>query len=254
MVRYLQRNDCPPLTPAQQKAEKRARLAKEPKFRLPAPLTETDVVTSLNPKRQRAFPDPKRFPPPKGGPGNCGCLLTQWKDSLRGDIKLETIWQPLWDTVPVERGTKTLYFFSGGRADDITHPGETEWGQPRRSRPEDGRSYPTTIGQLYWPKKHTVWELEFQLSSGADTLGLTNRYHGKVTEIIVQIGEKWHLHLPFESLYKARDDNYRAALCTPLFLPSMQNFMVKMQLADEAHCSGHWVRCVLNGYLHREIP
>jgi hypothetical protein len=249
----VHRTECPPLTAAQQRKAKRERLAKEPKFRLPVPMSPDDIVTSLNPKRQRAFPDPKRFPPPKGGTGGCGCLMTRWKDPRQGDIKLETIWQPLWDTVPVERGMKTLYFFSGERATDVRHPGETEWGRERRSRFDNGQSYPTSIGHLYWPKKHTVWELEFQLSGTADGMGLTDRYHGAVTEIIMQIGEKYHLRLPFESLYQARDDNYRAALCTPLFLPSMQNFGVRMTLAHEASTSG-FVRCVLNGYQHREIP
>ncbi len=250
----VRRTECPPLTAAQQRKAKRERLAKEPKFRLPVPMSPDDVITSLNPKRQRAFPDPKRFPPPKGSAGGCGCLMTNWKDGRAGDIRLETIWQPLWDTVRIERGVKTLYFFSEERQDDVLLPDQKDdWGRQLRRRPEDGRSFPVTIGCLSWPKKHTVWELEFQLSSNANDLGLNDRWYGATTEIIMQIGEKTHLRMPFESLYQARDNNYRAALCTPLFLPSVQNFGVRMTLGKEAS-GGGFVRCVLNGYQHREIP
>jgi hypothetical protein len=230
---------------------------------MPTPIHPCDALTTLEPKQQGAFPDPVRFPPPKGSEGSCGCLLTEWPNPLDGNPpyqKLETIWQPLWDTVSAPEGMKVMNFFSGDREDDILYGERDRMGYQKKMRADNGRSFPRSIGAMFWPKKFTMWELELQFSdpngygdSIPSKLGLLDTIEGDFARIRMQIGEKWHLDLPFASFFKAREDNYRAALCTPLFLPSIQNFGISLTWPREsrARCT---IRCVLNGYLHREIP
>lgn len=203
----------------------------------PELLSASDTVTTLEPKQQGAFPDPIRFPPPAGRPGSCGCLVTEW-DDIRdgGKIRLETLWQPQWDTQQLGHGD--VCFFQQGNS----------------------RTYPATrtsmqaAGCFSWPQKFTLWELEFQLSYNALAIGLLSpSTDGRYVEVRVAIGEKWHLRLPFPALYPARPDNYRVALCTPLFMPSVQHFKVEL-VNPGVPLFRSDVRCVMNGYLHRQIP
>jgi hypothetical protein len=175
-------------------------------------------------------------------------------------LRLETIWQPLWDTVSAPAGMKTMHFFSGDRDDDIFYGERDDRGYQKKMRADNGRSFPRSIGSLFWPKKFTMWELELQFSdpegygsSVPGKLGLLDTREGDFARIEMTIGEKKHLDLPLMSFYRVRDDNYRAALCTPLFLPSMQWFGIRLTWPRESNqrCT---IRCVLNGYLHREIP
>lgn len=232
---------------------------------MPAPIHPSDTITTLEPKQQGAFPDPVRFPPPKGSEGSCGCLITEWPNPIEGRgqyNKLETIWQPLWDTVSAPEGQKTMHFFSGDRDDDILYGERDHMGYQKSMRADNGRSFPRSIGSLFWPKKFTMWELELQFGDLSGNgygsclpgrLGLLDTIEGDFARITMQIGEKRHLDLPLASFFRAREDNYRAALCTPLFLPSAQNFGIALTWPRESRqrCT---IRCVLNGYLHREIP
>lgn len=197
----------------------------------------------LEPKQQREFPDPTRFPPPRGSVDtetSCGCLFTTWQDSQQGGgVRLETIWQPLWDTVTVgESGIpQEVSFFQQG--------GGGYGGTPRTNMAQPG--------SFAWPKRYHVWEIVLHCEPRVEALFVEC---DKKWPAMVQmhIGEKIHFSLPLQLFYKPRPCLYRAALCAPLYLPPVQYFRVSLLMGNtHPHVEGR-VRCVLNGYLHREIP
>ena len=213
-----------------------------------------DVADYLRSRQASEFPSRLVYPHPPGMKDQetkCGCLYTQWPDMVsQGVIRLETIWQPLWDTRDVSAGCVQATFFSG-----VQDPGDVGWGGWRGSQ---GKTNLYTPGRLPWPKKFHIWELELFLSS-AELLE-----DGVVT---IRIGEKDHLNAPL-SLFLHRkalvreqgqfhqrtsSDRLFMPLPLPLFLPSIQNFGVSIQWGEptSAPCR---IRAVMNGYMHREIP
>ncbi len=216
----------------------------------PAAVDENDqhTITELEPRQQGNFPDPTRFPPCPSWKekGSCGCLLTTHDDAGQGQIKLETIWQPLWDTQLIEQGKDTLFFFQNpnGRGTEKTNV--------------------PTAGQLSWPKRFHLWEVSLHFKK-AHVLQFV-KDHGEVLKnffearlnndfsMTVRIGEKHHLQMPLGAMYNPTPGQYRAAICTPLYLPPVQNFSVILNwraFRDEGLI--HSCRAVMHGYLHREI-
>lgn len=206
---------------------------------------EQQCIKELEPKQQGEMPDRLRFPAPEGKEGSCGCLMTQWEAD---GVRLETLWQPLWDTQVLTAGTTEMSFFQNpaGRSTTQTNV--------------------PTAGQLTWPKKFHLWELSLHIGSGhleqfiqgqKDRLRehfLTHVRHALT--VTVRIGEKDHLKIPLEAMFNPREGEYRAAICNPLFFPSVQNFLVFLSM-DRPFFDpnlNHKIRCVLHGYLHREIP
>ncbi len=194
-----------------------------------------------------SFPSAAVYPPPTGlreGKTRCGCLYTQWGGDDDRQITLETIWQPLWHVKDVVPGLGELAFFQD--------PSEYKW---------DGRqSYSINNGQFNWPKRFHCWEIEFFLmthySGGLGNLSLLD------ASVSVQIGEKQHLRVPI-ALFQKRElvtwasrsyDRVFFPLPLPLYFPSMQNFCVRIHWVDKLAQIQGSIRCVLNGYLSREIP
>jgi len=219
-------------------------------LKYPTSYEENDqgTVTELEPRQQGNFPDQARFPAIKGEDGSCGCLMTSWKDT--GDIRLETIWQPLWDTQVLEqKGPLSVqhYFF-----------------QNPNGRPTIETNVPTA-GHLTWPKRFHLWEVVIQFGSGHPAQFVEGRKE-KLKEFFlslmenhsylgVRIGEKDHFKMPLEMMYSPSPGQYRAALCTPLYFPPVQNFSVWIEYkGGNDPALQHKARVILNGYLHREIP
>lgn len=215
----------------------------------PTAMDENDqtCIRELESKQQGEFPSISRFPPMLGQDGACGCLMTTHKDAQAGEIRLETIWQPLWDTQILPPMAARLNFF-----------------QNPAGRPTPQTNL-FTAGALTWPKRFHLWEVSFHLGRGhlAQFIqGKENLYRDYMISLCenefvaqVRIGEKIHLQMPFSAMYNPRPLEYRAALCTPLYLPPVQHFMVVIESSTfrdpELQTK---IRCVLHGYLHREIP
>lgn len=220
---------------------------------LPTPMNADDCVMSLQEKQQGHFPDPVRFPPPRGVQGDCGCLLTFWRklgsyqdeeyvepeegERLRNQdkIALECIWQPQWDTRTFVGGD-TVQFFNGlnGR-----HASECNVETPN---------------YITWPRKFTLWELVLQFDHSPEDLGIFYGLSGPL--VTVQIGEKWHFRVPLSYFFNPTPTTYRAALCSPLLIPSAKHLKVFMETsrASDPKVNAGRVRCTMNGYIHREIP
>lgn len=200
----------------------------------PLALNQNEIITELEPKQQAEFPDRLRFPPIDGKNGECGCLMTYWEDD--GGVKLETIWQPLWDTQTYSPGIAALSFFQNpaGRSDGLTNV--------------------PSIGNLTWPKKFHLWELVIQ--STPPLAGMIRDADKKCPiMVVVQIGEMWHYKMPLTSMHRTHPGTYRGALMNPLFIPSVKPFCVTLLFGNERQeVLGESIRVVMNGYLHREIP
>lgn len=231
---------------------------------LPTPFHADDCVTSLEPKQQGEFPDRLRFPPPAGKDGACGCLMTYWSNGAMDPAEaagriaewhaspesereenhgshlpqlLETIWQPLYDTAPVTPGGGSWVFFQnpGGRGSEFTNL--------------------ESAGQLTWPRRFTAWEIDFQFSHPPEELGLIGRATQHSAVVTMSIGEKRHFQMPLISLYNPSPTKYRAALCSPLYIPPVQHFMVRLETPHHGVYGKPGVmRCTLSGYHHRPIP
>jgi hypothetical protein len=71
------------------------------------------------------------------------------------------------------------------------------------------------------------------------------------------IGEKRHFQMPLISLYNPSPTKYRAALCSPLLIPTVQHFSVRLESPCQLLPWGGKpgvMRCTLSGYHHRPIP
>ena len=213
------------------------------------PVDDKTITEYLTGKKASDFPSPDKYPPPQGykeGDTKCGCLYTVWGDE---DIKLETIWQPLWDFQSVLGGHGELTFFQNA-SDERKRKGKV--------------CFALDNGSLIWPKRYHVWEIELQLgyilneygmrygaqTPTADQLNMAN------TMIRFVIGEKDHLNVPFSLFMQRSEDRYFLPLPLPLYLPSRQNFRLTLSwdYANRQLSGAGNIRAVLGGYLHREIP
>ncbi len=221
----------------------------------PYPIHEGEPITRLGPKPLSEFPDQHRFPHPAGDTSDrCGCLLTTWKSSWQGDqqIRLETIWQPLWDTRLVIRGISQLTFFDG----------KQQW--PDVFELKEKGLQPWMTFPLGNPKKFHVWELEFtfsdehirdELLKGAWSSQSNATHHAWVE---VRLGEKNHFVCPLAEFHRkgGKPLSVSAPFPLPLFIPSSQYFQVTVHWPYGHFSYQHSgiIRCVLHGYLSREIP
>lgn len=202
-----------------------------------------DVITHLAPKPVDFFPDPIKYPPPRGVKdivNGCGCLMTRWGAGGHGDstVRLETIWEPLYDTQDLLDTGGHTYFFQN----------------------PDGRSRAytnlPTAGSLTWPKRFHIWEIEFTF----EDMTVPNKWlktPGESPVVVLSIGEKEHFYVPFAMFHRvpSRINTFCAPLPSPLYLPPVQNFRIRLEVMPQLR-SVEIVktRCALNGYLHREIP
>jgi hypothetical protein len=218
----------------------------------PSPVYEGEVITGFDAKHYSEFPNPSVFPPPQGDTtkSGCGCLFTAWHDPRGGMVRLETIWQPLWSTVDIpasleeqhgggDEGTAVINFFTDS-APSYHHVSRSNMSQP---------------GSLPWPKKFTIWEVEFTLSDSPEALGIVGGV-GREMTVGLFIGEKAHLKVPFSALFKrtSKAHCYVAPLPLSLYLPSEQYVMVELRGSSDLAIKKGTIRCQLNGYLHRELP
>lgn len=181
------------------------------------------------------MPDTVRYPPPFSGR-----LINV------DDIKLEQVWQPLWDTflfppTPVE----TIFFFQNPA----------------------GRSYfdtnMQTAGCLPWPKRYYPCELSIRLGTPG-ALGFVKEHRDRLCRAAegladnsavasFRIGEKTEFQCPLWGMYNPNMLEWKAPLLSKPYIPPVQNFMVTLSIPKWMLPPGTAVRCMLNGYLLREI-
>ncbi len=266
-----------PLTKKQKLAQKiydRANKRQPPCDGDKYPIYAGEMLTHLDPKRKGEFPDPKRFPPPVGHDGKCGCLMVTYSDARNGSVMLECIWQPWWDTVIIEHSiyddkAVEIDFFQGNRLSRAVHNG-------LRSFSNRGETNLETNGAMSWPKRFHLWEFELQFSRNLRPALDASFFQIAKERMMFSfvIGEKRHFEMPVDSFFKreSRPNSFYAPLPLPLFIPAVQNFRARLevprsvyqQIAYERkktfseidHNTGDvfYVRCVLHGYLSREIP
>ncbi len=244
------------------------------------PLFNGERLDHLDPKGYPEFPNPVHFPPPPGSVdtvNGCGCLYTDWQQSFqRPDepFRLETIWQPLWDTQKItgthDNPVSEVRFFQG------RVPGDT-WADRHQTTKTNNF---LRAGSLPYPKRFNLWEIEFDFvlngrNYGPEYFGLMygDGYGDKNAMVRVRIGEKDHLLVPFSQLYYRKwrqDDNQKDhysphnprtqtsrffTLPLPLYLPPIQNFCISLLWPNGFSANGEgFIRCALHGYLSREIP
>lgn len=201
---------------------------------------------------------PSAYTPPSGESDKWSAsagLITVWKDITTDDrgIKLETIWQPIWDFLPVNRGQGELYFF-----------------QDSSNEKKASGKCPMSVasGQFHWPKRYHLWEIAFSIYSHhthsfSDAAEHDRHVHAmRLTDALVSvtIGEKRYLEAPL-SIFASRDRGSSPPILflplpLPLYIPPVQNFMVSLRWDFKNGClspiPGN-IRCVLGGYLSREI-
>lgn len=208
----------------------------------PWSLHDGDKITELVEHRQGAYPHPDRFPAPTGKEHTHGPFITV-RDARQGDIRLECVWQPVWDTQVL--GAADVQFFQNpaGRSEANTNL----W----------------SAGCFSWPRRYYVWEIVFQFGpSGVarfvpDYMRTPERVIGPLADKIVvnfQIGEKRYYQTPLSVMFRQYPLTYRAALCSALYIPPVQNFRAWLSFGKEQHFpSPQMARCILNGYLLREL-
>ena len=194
----------------------------------------TDLIEEI-------YPNPRNYPLDRSVDpkdiyhwNNVGSqVITRWMDAQDGDIKLETIWYPLWDTAPVyDRTARRLTFFqTDGRAN---------------------KTSPYFLPRLSHPKRYHIWEISFDAPDGEISQAMLQR-----AMVWCHIGEKNYLSVPFSALLcrpaPAGQIRRFIPLCTPLYLPPVQNWSVFLEWKPtEAEIPGG-VTCTLSGYLHRGI-
>lgn len=187
-------------------------------------------VVSLDKQSAVDCPDRNRFPPPEGASGKdtkCGCLFVSIPDARIGAIKLECIWQPLWDTQSLSQGAVRFFQNPAGRDESQTNL--------------------QTAGALTWPKRYIVWELEVMLGHPYPAL---NDLVMRMT-----IGEKRHFAMPLRAMWKraSKPFAYYASLLSPLYIPAVQNFSMEV-IAKRSVLEPLEIMAVMHGYLLREIP
>lgn len=228
-------------------------LARDAKILYPEPWNPEDyeTVRELNPALQGEVPDKIRFPWPPGSEGGAfGWQFKSFSDAQQGnikleDIKLEVIWQPLWDTQKTMDNMGTLLFFQNpaGRSTMETNV--------------------PSAGCLTWPKRFYLWEIVFQFAL-ADIEFFIKEKGEKQKELWKQIrdnhiwatliiGEKIHFTMPLSMMFNPREGHYRAALPMPLYFPPMQHFRVSLAFNRPQQGMKNKIRCLLNGYLARDI-
>jgi hypothetical protein len=161
----------------------------------------------------------------------------------RGDIRLECIWQPIWDTQ--ELGAADVSFFQNPDA-----RGESKTNLP-------------SVGHFSWPRRYYVWEIVFQFGPRGsarfvpDYMRTPERVIAPLADRVTvnfQIGEKMYYKTPLSVMFRQHPLTYRAALCSALFIPSVQNFRVWLSFGREQHFPApQMARCILNGYMLREV-
>ncbi len=241
----------------------------------PYPIHPGEMITGLDPKNQGEFPDPVRFPPPPGSDGKCGCLMVTYKDVRQEHgVLLECIWQPWWDTKIIPRNhygdaVVNVDFFQQGEWQHIRLENGRRKGIPY------GETNLETAGQMTWPKRFHLWEFELQFSRAVNPLWDTEFVDRLVQSMMFTfvIGEKNHFKLPVSDFFRRANklNAFYAPIPLPLFIPPIQNFRARIEIdSSKAYPKpeafgrfGHllsdcgedfYARCILHGYLSREIP
>lgn len=214
------------------------------------------------------FPDPQRFPPPKDAIVGANWRMTRsrkiaGREGLERDLVYEILWQPVWWTTRVEKGDNTLSFFQG-----VSRTRRTILGSGCTERdPPLGACFPdpieSSVGCFSWPTEFTIWEVELAFVVGDrphapvapvhDAL-LSPASEGNECELNVRIGEFSHFRVNVRDMYLRSTHPYSrfVSLLWPLHIPAVQNYRPMVSWAKGAPRPG-MLRCVLHGYLHREV-
>lgn len=146
-----------------------------------------------------------------------------FRDARQGQMRLEALWQPLYDL----KGTGQGSFFAhakGARAEVTNVPWQN---------------------QLPWPKRYHVWEIALEFPADLD-----------VRELVLRmiVGEKIYVTLPVTQMLIRTAPPGRARrflpLCAPIYIPSVQYFTVALENYPPEPAD---IGCVLGGYMYREI-
>jgi hypothetical protein len=214
----------------------------------PYPLYQGEDLSVLRNRHQSEFPNPLMYPPPPGDTAQCGCVRTHWDDE---HILLETIWQPYWDFRAVSAGQGRLDFFQDAS----------------REKQASGRCNMFAQAACFnWPKRYHLWEIAFMLGSSEYSTKHFKNLSLDDAKVRIVIGEKDHLSAPL-SIFSNRSPvegicsqigrHIFLPLPLPLYIPPAQNFRVSLEWNGEEKRYADYdgaIRCVLGGYLSREIP
>lgn len=179
--------------------------------------------------------------------------LTTFPDAAAGEIRLETIRQPLYDT-QVQAGIFSLPM--SRRDEHISQPPEISFFQDPRGRGQRDTNLATS-GGLTWPKRFDVDGVRISISHLVDISEAT---------FSLTVGEKRYLTLPLVNM--ERDDDLdkdtaagpllpRMRFKTPdispsIHIPPCQHFVARINTGSKYFESAE-VRVQLLGELHREI-
>ncbi len=160
-----------------------------------------------------------------------------FKDGEHGELRLEVIRQPLYDTY-----------------EGLLHSAVSFFQNPAGRGLAQTNLY--TAGQLSWPKRFYVDKLVVQFDAVPASKYL------KEFSLRFVLGEKMYHTIPLKNMHEVRKGRWEYAIEQPshdpkrpsgIYIPAIQNFRLILDCGKYAQTKKHEVRAELHGSLCREI-